>query len=53
MGLGQLASKPADQGLHCFKRFSLRFMKVKLLFDFIIYVPVNNISVMSGRVFLG
>ena len=24
-----------------------------VLFDLILYVPVNNLSVMSGRVFLG
>ena len=27
--------------------------KVKVLFDLILYVSVNNFSVMSGRVFLG
>ena len=53
MGLDQLASKPADNGLCCIQRFILRFMKVKLLFDFILYVPVHNFSVMSGWVLLG
>ena len=28
MGFDHFASKPADQGLHCFKRYSQRFMKV-------------------------
>ena len=26
---------------------------ISFLFDLILYIPVNNISVMSGRVFLG
>ena len=38
---------------HC--EFSHYFFKTRfiLLFDFILYVPVNNFSVMSGWVFLG
>ena len=31
-------------GLHCLPKY---------LFDLILYVPVNNFSVMSGQVFLG
>ena len=29
------------------------FMQTVILFDLIFYVPVNNFSAMSGRVFLG
>ena len=34
--------------------FSLRYYRVIVcLFDLILYVPVNNFTVMSGQVFLG
>ena len=41
----------ADAGIKLPKRFGLAF--VFCLFDLILYVPVNNLSDMSGWVFLG
>ena len=48
-----VASHP---GLHCLliisKFWDVRYKSV-CLFDLILYLPVNNLSVMLGRVFLG
>ena len=36
-----------------YANFTGFIIMVFILFDFILYIPVNNFSVMSGRVFLG
>ena len=40
----------SDLGLHCLTK---HFRRCFFLFDLILYVPVNNLSVISGQVFLG
>ena len=54
-----------ELGPNCLQRLSVELLlawkeltygmneKLLILFDFILYVPVNNLSFMSGRVFLG
>ena len=48
--------KPSDLDLQCFQQRinpGLVGQRLNNLFDSILYIPVNNLSVTSGQVFLG
>ena len=53
------SSEPGDLDLQCFREkdksgsAGLRLISQFYSFSLVLYVPVNNFSVMSGRVFLG